>query len=122
MGLSVRAASASASGPQAHQWTGFSRCWSRYGLVSRARRFSLMLRRPVGGELRSYLSSGGEGAGACQRRRVLVPPRVRMILCHGRACLPSAQVEGPDPPAVSELGVGWELDPRDKPEDDLGRL
>src|SRR3954464_5494408 len=40
MGLLARFASASASGPQGHQSTGLCLCCSRYGLVSRASRFS----------------------------------------------------------------------------------
>ena len=45
MGLPVRFASASASGPHGHQSTGLCLCCSRYGLVSFASRFS----GPVGG-------------------------------------------------------------------------
>src|SRR5215510_8252058 len=40
IGLLARLASASASVPHGHQSTGLCLCWSRYGLVSRARRFS----------------------------------------------------------------------------------
>src|SRR5882757_7218384 len=40
MGLLARLASASASVPQDHQSTGLCLCCSRYGLVSRASRFS----------------------------------------------------------------------------------
>src|SRR6187402_848020 len=38
IGLSSRRARSSASGPHGYQSTGWWACWSRYGLVSRARR------------------------------------------------------------------------------------
>ena len=40
-GTSRRCASANASSDQGHQSTGFSACWSRYGLVAVARRLGM---------------------------------------------------------------------------------
>src|SRR6266540_1765089 len=45
IGLSSVRARSSASSPHGYQSTGFAACWSRYGLVSFARRF--MAREPV---------------------------------------------------------------------------
>ena len=44
IGLSSSRALASASSPHGYQSTGFSACWSRYGLVSVARRFGTVTR------------------------------------------------------------------------------
>ncbi|MBM4193201.1 MAG: glycosyltransferase family 39 protein [Gemmatimonadetes bacterium] len=41
IGRSSRLASSSASGPHGHQSTGFSACWSRYGLAASARRLGI---------------------------------------------------------------------------------
>src|SRR5690554_2324934 len=42
IGLSCARACSNASSPQGYQSTGLSACWSRYGLVSFAKRFAIM--------------------------------------------------------------------------------
>src|SRR5690349_2002306 len=48
-GLPVARASSKASADQGHQSTGLSACWSRYGDVSWASRFTVPLSHGVGG-------------------------------------------------------------------------
>src|SRR4029079_191715 len=88
-GSSARARS-SASGPQGYQSTGFSACWSRYGLVSAARRFTDRSLEPASGV--GSDRAGGAGRlrrrgdrahrGALEDRRSAPPARARIAEQH----------------------------------------
>src|SRR6476619_8563087 len=66
IGRSSSRARARASAPQGYQSTGLSRCWSRYGLVSCAKRFAMSSHYPWIGEA-NYWAIGIDETGLLLR-------------------------------------------------------